>query len=207
MNRSSQYGVFPLEAPNNNQHTKKKLRERLGESLESKRAHLLVLFLVFVDLCIVLVEISITLLEKEQLEELAIINVLSHLSLVILAIFIVENLLKLMVFGPFYYITGRHGWLHLLDAIIVVASFILELTLKGRQREVASLLILFRFWRVLRVIDAVAISVELNNENNVRQLEEQRAMLKERLRDIEEENMNLRKELQMERRRRQQAES
>ncbi|KAK9766732.1 Protein arginine N-methyltransferase 3 [Basidiobolus ranarum] len=200
MDRSSQYGSFPSETMDNH---KESLQQRLSEKLESKASHLFILFLVFLDLCIVLVEISITLLEQEELEELVIIDILSYISLAILTIFILENVLKLVVFGPLYYIKGKHGWLHALDAIIVATSFILELTLKGRQREIASLLILFRFWRILRVIDAVAISVDLNNERNIRQLEEQCALLEERLKDQEEENMILRKELQMERRRRQ----
>jgi hypothetical protein len=42
------------------------------------------------------------------------------------------------------------------DAVVVVTSLTLELTLRGIAQEVASLLIFFRLWRILRVMHGVA---------------------------------------------------
>ncbi|KAI8869084.1 hypothetical protein GQ42DRAFT_163676 [Ramicandelaber brevisporus] len=53
------------------------------------------------------------------------------------------------------------SWIHTLDAVVVIVSLVLEIVLKGREREVASLLIVFRLWRIIRVMDAVALSVKI----------------------------------------------
>ena len=45
---------------------------------------------------------------------------------------------------------------HLLDAAVVIASLVLELALKGTDKEVAALLIVFRLWRIIRVMHGVA---------------------------------------------------
>lgn len=42
------------------------------------------------------------------------------------------------------------------DAVVVITSLTLELTLRGIAQEVASLLIFFRLWRILRVMHGVA---------------------------------------------------
>jgi hypothetical protein len=50
----------------------------------------------------------------------------------------------------------------LFDAAVVVSSFALELSLRGVAQEVASLLIFFRLWRIIRIMHGVAEAMELN---------------------------------------------
>jgi len=45
-----------------------------------------------------------------------------------------------------------HSGLHFLDAGVIVVTFILEVFLKGRERELAGLLILFRLWRLIKLV-------------------------------------------------------
>lgn len=45
-----------------------------------------------------------------------------------------------------------------------MTSLALELTLRGIAQEVASLLIFFRLWRILRVLHGVAETMELSHE-------------------------------------------
>jgi hypothetical protein len=87
--------------------------------------------------------------------------VLSHVSLAITTLFLIEIPLQLWAFGVRYYnpIRGSgdgervmFGWLHLFDAAVIVTTFILEVVLKGRERELAGLLILLRLWRLVKLV-------------------------------------------------------
>ena len=82
------------------------------------------------------------------------INVLEQLSTAITIVLIVEVPLTLFVFGPtFYNPFGEtsHSILHFFDATILIITFVLEVILKGREREVASLLIILRLWRLVQL--------------------------------------------------------
>jgi hypothetical protein len=81
---------------------------------------------------------------------------LSWTSISILGVFTLEQAAKLAVFGPPYFV--RSAW-HSLDAAIIVASLVLEAVLRGVARETVSLLIVFRLWRLVRVMHGVAESV------------------------------------------------
>ncbi|CAG8700265.1 11490_t:CDS:1, partial [Cetraspora pellucida] len=60
------------------------------------------------------------------------------------------------------------------------ATFILEIFLHGKQREVVGLLIIFRFWRLIKVVGTVVVGVgtydarkEENLMNKNKQLEQE----------------------------------
>jgi voltage-gated hydrogen channel 1 len=84
-------------------------------------------------------------------------------SVTILSIFTLEQAVKLLVFGHRYFFWRL--W-HLLDAIIIITSLVLEIVLRsGALRDVVSLLVIFRLWRIIRVVHAVAESVAINAED------------------------------------------
>lgn len=139
------------------------LQRRMGEVLESREAHYMVIGLVLLDLAIVLAELVLS--SFYPTPELAphLVHVaeeaLSYTSIGILAIFTAELVAKLLVFGITYF---THSKWHLFDAAVVISSFALELSLRGVAQEVASLLIFFRLWRIIRIMHGVAEAMELN---------------------------------------------
>ena len=47
---------------------------------------------------------------------------------------------------------NAHAGLHLFDSLIIVTTFVLEVILKGRERELAGLLIVLRLWRLVKLV-------------------------------------------------------
>ena len=63
--------------------------------------------------------------------------------------------MTLWAFGvEFYNPFGKvvYARLHLFDAMIIVTTFVLEVVLKGRERELAGLLIILRLWRLIKLV-------------------------------------------------------
>lgn len=83
------------------------------------------------------------------------LEVFSNLSLGINTFFLIEIPLALWAFGMQYYNPFGpvpHSILHLFDATIIVVTFILEVVLRGRERELAALLIILRLWRLVKLV-------------------------------------------------------
>ncbi|KAG6878689.1 hypothetical protein C0993_011504 [Termitomyces sp. T159_Od127] len=76
-----------------------------------------------------------------------------------------------------------HAGLHLFDALIIITTFILEIGLKGRERELAGLLIILRLWRLVKLVGGVAVGAGEMEEETARMLAE---TLKQ-LRDVKTE--------------------
>jgi hypothetical protein len=71
--------------------------------------------------------------------------VLSVISTIITTLFLVEIPLTLWSLGfEFYDPRGwaPHATLHIFDAVIIVTMFVLEVILKGKERELAGLLVI-----------------------------------------------------------------
>lgn len=83
------------------------------------------------------------------------LEILSHISLAITALFLVEIPLTVWSLGlQWYNPWGRvsHAWLHLFDAVVIVATFVLEVILRGRDAELAALLVILRLWRIVKLV-------------------------------------------------------
>jgi hypothetical protein len=83
------------------------------------------------------------------------LEVLSRISTVITTLFLIEIPLTLWSLGfEFYNPRGQfpHASLHVFDAFIIVTTFVLEVVLKGKERELAGLLIILRLWRLLKLV-------------------------------------------------------
>ncbi|KAJ1659068.1 hypothetical protein IWQ61_001784 [Dispira simplex] len=166
------------------------------QALESPRAHLCILTLVLVDLVIVLVEIGLSMYGLDH--DVALqpwFKLLGWLSRSILLVFSVELFFKLLVFGWSYFLLGRDGWLHSFDAVIVWLSLIIELALHGKERELAHLLIILRLWRVVRVVDSVALSVKMSTDITIHSLHEEIDRLQRDVNQLRQTNEQLTKQL------------
>jgi voltage-gated hydrogen channel 1 len=83
------------------------------------------------------------------------LEVLSLISTVITTLFLVEIPLTLWSLGfEFYDPRGQvtHAGLHVFDAVIIVTTFVLEVVLRGKERELAGLLVILRLWRLLKLV-------------------------------------------------------
>lgn len=129
-----------------------------------------------------MLQIGASLLHLDETEhEHWILALFGHLSLAIISIFMFEILLKIFAFGPGYFWIGTPHWiLHLVDAIIILTSFLLEIFLKGAEQELSSLLIVFRLWRVVKLTGTVAIEVSEHDQAHV-------ALLEGRVKELEQE--------------------
>lgn len=91
----------------------------------------------------------------EGIEEHFWLEVLGKLSLAITTFFLFEIPLALWAFGIKFYLPFcgvAHAPLHLFDAIIIITTFVLEFALKGKERELVELLIIFRLWRLVKLV-------------------------------------------------------
>ena len=116
---------------------------------------------IVIDAICVLVDLGYSLLHSEcepgggVESDPAWLEVLSLISTGITTFFLVEIPLTLWSLGSeFYNPLGRipHASLHIFDAVIIVTTFVLEVILKGRERELAGLLIILRLWRLLKLV-------------------------------------------------------
>ncbi|KAF9897373.1 hypothetical protein BX616_005721 [Lobosporangium transversale] len=165
-------------------------RHRIGHIIESKMTHIIILTLTSIDIILVMLQIGASLLHLDETEkEHWTILMFEHTSLAIVSLFVVEILLKLYAFGPLYFWRGtKHGILHLLDALIILTSFILELVLRGAAVELSGLLIIFRLWRIIKLTGTVAIEVSEHDEARCASLE---ARIQQLERELEQAQLKI----------------
>lgn len=83
------------------------------------------------------------------------LEVLATLSLCITIFFVAEIPLALWAFGFDYYNPfgeTTHAVLHDFDATIIITTFVLEVVLKGKERELSGLLVVLRLWRLIKLV-------------------------------------------------------
>lgn len=88
------------------------------------------------------------------------LDILAHISLAITTLFLVEIPITLWSMGVEYYNpfgSFPHAGLHLFDALVILGTFILEFVLKGRERELAGLLIILRLWRLVKLVGGMLL--------------------------------------------------
>ncbi|CAB4408676.1 unnamed protein product [Rhizophagus irregularis] len=158
------------------------VREKLARKFESRQAHWIILGLVAADFISVFSVIIVSFLWPEfEEKEHIFFEVLEYIAFTINFIFVIEVTLKLFIFGIRYFIKDHHWQLHLFDAGIIITTFLLDFFLKGKQREVAGLLILFRLWRLIKALSTVAVGIIEYDEDKVDNLKSQVIQLKEEL--------------------------
>ncbi|KAI8477021.1 MAG: hypothetical protein J3K34DRAFT_463380 [Monoraphidium minutum] len=132
---------------------------------ESNPYHNTVIALVLLDLTTVAIDLGFMLAHcpephlKEPVEEM--LEAFTWISIGILSIFVLEFAGQVICFG--------FGWFkkpaNALDVTVVVLSLILEIVLRQSElREVVALLIVFRLWRLVRVIHATEEILHIEHE-------------------------------------------
>ncbi|CCL98437.1 uncharacterized protein FIBRA_00434 [Fibroporia radiculosa] len=178
-------------------------KERTADFLESRLLHKAVITLA----SCVLADLSYTFLNEtcmpdEETQPLW-LTVLSHISLAITTFFLVEIPITIWSFGPRFYTPGSritHSSLHFFDAVVIITTFVFEVVLRGRERELASLLIILRLWRLVKLVQGIAVSAGEIEEENARLLEETRQELEGlmvALADTREDNKKLRARIRL----------
>ncbi|KAG0260948.1 hypothetical protein BGZ95_004326 [Linnemannia exigua] len=196
----SSYGAIPTDDTtvdiNNHDSSSdsSSTRHQIGEILESKKAHILILSLTIVDVALVILQIAASLLQLDDTKGAQwFLELLSHISLGIVSFFVLEIILKIYAFGLGYFWTSNpHGILHLADALIIIISFLLEVFLTGAEKELGSLLIIFRLWRIVKLTGTVAIETAEHNHATVASLEARIKTLENELKDSQSEVQRLR---------------
>ncbi|KAJ7940737.1 hypothetical protein B0H13DRAFT_2299697 [Mycena leptocephala] len=181
--------------PSNVQAPRLSRRGRTAEFLETPLLHKFVIFLIAIDASCVLADLGYAFLHEgctppSGPDASLWLGVLSHISLGITAFFLVEIPITLWALGPnFYNPCGDipHAALHLFDAFIIVTTFVLEIVLKGREQELAGLLIILRLWRLVKLVGGVSVGVgEIGEADAIRaaEAENQVAALKKENADL-----------------------
>ncbi|KAG9019686.1 hypothetical protein FRB90_011495 [Tulasnella sp. 427] len=180
----------------------KSWQHHTGEALESKRVHRFIIFLILIDSLCVITDLAYVFLtpqcgrNEDELPDW--LEVLARISLTITTIFLAEIPVAIWAFGVEYYNpfckVYPHSGFHLFDAVVIIGSFIVEVFLKGRDRELASLIIVFRLWRIVKVVGGVAVGVSEYNEEAVKELKRSQAevnRLRTRVQELEDEVASL----------------
>ncbi|KAI1027715.1 hypothetical protein LB504_011722 [Fusarium proliferatum] len=161
-------------------------KQKTAQFLSSKAGHYSVLTLVSLDVLsmIAAADFILNLFKCEQGKkgsdwDLA-LEILGSVSLVFSCLFVVELIASVWAFGWKYF----NSWFHCFDAFIVIAGFITDVALRGIIEEVASLIVVMRLWRVVKIIEELGVGAQ-----------EQTEELNVKLEKFESENEDLRTEI------------
>jgi voltage-gated hydrogen channel 1 len=81
---------------------------------------------------------------------------------------------------------------HVLDATVIIASFVIDVALKGGLEEAGSLIIVLRLWRVFKIIEEFSTGAE----DQMDQLYEQIEKLEKEKEEVNRENVALKERLE-----------
>ncbi|KAK7931623.1 hypothetical protein PG985_002335 [Apiospora marii] len=165
--------------------TYRKARRETRRFLASKAKHWVILALVALDVAGILSDIFIALVTCElKIEDRPWVQptraALTTFSLVMSCLFLLELLLCLWAEGIRY----LSNWFHCFDAFVIVGSFVIDLLEHGVAEEIASLIVILRLWRFVKI--ANELSVEAS---------EQIEVIQRRVEELEKENAELRRRL------------
>eukprot|EP01083_Nonionella_stella_P078530 214978_1 len=158
------------------------IRIKLQEFFESDWFHAALGILITIDLSIVLLEIALILLYCEDIPH----NIhstthnLVYVSIGILGVFLLELTLQMYAFGPKPWCSHC---LHVFDFIVVLVTFVAEIYFLNDERAEAlvGLIIVFRLWRLVRVIHVTAEALENQSEMQVHHMKQKIKELEKRL--------------------------
>ncbi|CAH8571808.1 unnamed protein product [Schistosoma haematobium] len=135
------------------------------------------------------------------------------ISYTIILLFLIEIPIKLWTFGYQFY---QYQWIELLDVFVCIISFTvdtynihrhimetklnkmnntmneytiddnLEQTLHTTIADAAGLLVLFRLWRVIRIVNSIIVSVTATHERNMKSLKEAHHISLKRIYELEQ---------------------
>ncbi|THZ13195.1 hypothetical protein D6C91_08003 [Aureobasidium pullulans] len=152
--------------------------------LNSKFGHYAILLLVCLDCSCIFGEFVIQILTcegrvSESKGDVA-QEAIGIVGLVFSCLFMLELMASIWAFG-FQYFRSKF---HCFDATVIVASFIIDVLLRGILEEVASLVIILRLWRVIKIMEELSVGAQ-----------EQTEALRERIELLEHEKSQMEIEL------------
>ncbi|XP_065707810.1 voltage-gated hydrogen channel 1 [Patagioenas fasciata] len=150
----------------------------------SHRFQILVVCLVILDALLVLGELLMDLKIIHPDKYKITPKVFHYLSLSILTIFLVEVGFKVFIYRWEFF----HHKFEVLDGVVVIVSFILDVILIFREHEfeAVGLLILLRLWRVARIINGIILSVKTRSEQQVSKLKQANLKLATKVEQLEQ---------------------
>ncbi|KAJ1074120.1 hypothetical protein K5549_017589, partial [Capra hircus] len=158
-------------------------RTTLRKLFSAHRFQVIIICLVVLDALLVLAELVLDLRIIQPDKNNYAPRVFHYMSLAILTFFMTEIFFKILVFRLEFF----HHKFEILDAIVVVISFILDIVLLFREHEFEALglLILLRLWRVARIINGIIISVKTRSERQLLRLKQINIQLATKIQHLE----------------------
>ncbi|KAM0229954.1 hypothetical protein ACHAP5_011498 [Fusarium lateritium] len=153
-------------------HTIGSTREKTARFLSSKAGHYSVLTLVSLDVLSMIADFILNLFKCEQGKKSSewdiALEILGSISLVFSCLFMVELIASIWAFGWKYF----KSWFHCFDAFIVLVGFVTDVILRGIVEEVASLIVVMRLWRVVKIIEELGLGAQEQTEELSEKLEQ-----------------------------------
>ncbi|CAF1005602.1 unnamed protein product [Didymodactylos carnosus] len=154
--------------------------------VEQTRFQIIIIILVLIDCILVVSELLLDFIKlkktckidykKDQSDvqmHLA-IEILHYTSVALLCLFVIEVLIKVYAFGRKWW-NFHERKMEYLDAAIVFVSLTIDIYFINQNEGIADislLIISFRLWRIIRIINSVAQSIRSSDENSKKHLAE-----------------------------------
>ncbi|XP_077015961.1 voltage-gated hydrogen channel 1 isoform X2 [Tamandua tetradactyla] len=158
-------------------------RATLRKLFSSHRFQVVIICLVVLDALLVLAELVLDLkIIQSDVNNYA-SRVFHYLSIAILTFFMMEISFKLYAFRLEFF----HHKFEILDSVVVVVSFVLDIVLlfSEHEFEALGLLILLRLWRVVRIINGIIISVKTRSDRQLLRLKQINMQLASKIQHLE----------------------
>ncbi|XP_011759328.2 voltage-gated hydrogen channel 1 isoform X5 [Macaca nemestrina] len=158
-------------------------RGTLRKLFSSHRFQVIIICLVVLDTLLVLAELILDLRIIQPDKNNYAAMILHYMSITILALFMMEITFKLFVFRLEFF----HHKFEILDAVVVVVSFVLDVVrlFQEHKFEALGLLILLRLWRVARIINGIIITVKTRSERQLLRLKQMNVQLAAKIQHLE----------------------
>ncbi|EFX03831.1 ion transporter [Grosmannia clavigera kw1407] len=165
-------------------------RRQAQHYLESKEKHYLILALVSLDVLAILTEILLSLITCDTgTEDLPWVepveNVIKICGLVFSCLFLIELIASVWAFGWSFF----SAWFHCFDAFVILISFVVDVLAHGVIEEIASLVIVLRLWRMVKIVEELSVGASEQMEEleaQVEKLEQEKDDLVARVRELEQ---------------------
>ncbi|KAB5554821.1 hypothetical protein GE09DRAFT_1122491 [Coniochaeta sp. 2T2.1] len=182
---SASTSLLHSTTPHSRRQTYGRLRHKAQAQLSTKKKHYMVMALVALDVGGILADIFVALIacDRHEQEEPWVGDVRDGLrvaSLVFSCLFLVELGVCVWAFGVRYF----SSWFHCFDAVVILVSFVSDLLTQGIVEEIASLVIVLRLWRFVKIVEELSVGASETMEDTQARLEE-----------VEKENEVLRSEI------------
>ncbi|XP_016058561.1 PREDICTED: voltage-gated hydrogen channel 1 [Miniopterus natalensis] len=173
----------PAGAPDSAPRHPREFRATLRKLFSSHRFQVIIICLVVLDALLVLAELILDLKIIQPDKNNYAARVFHCMSIAILAFFMIEVFFKIFVFRLEFF----HHKFEILDSVVVVVSFVLDIVLLFREHEFEALglLILLRLWRVARIINGIIISVKTRSERQLLRLKQINLQLATKIQHLE----------------------